>query len=91
MMTLGSALAKWRATSRKIVGREVAAVGELDALGAAIGAGLDHLEADFGVGMEKDRDHALAHHRLQHRHTIVIHSMSPREPSRPVFRRPYSL
>ena len=42
------------------LGREVAAVGELDALGAAIGAGLDHLEADLGIGMEKDRDHALA-------------------------------
>jgi hypothetical protein len=58
---------------QKGLGREVAAIGELDALGAAIGAGLDHLEADFGVGMEKHRDYALVHHRLQHRHTIVSH------------------
>jgi len=58
---------------QKGLGREITAVGKLDALGAAVGAGLDHLEADFSVGMKKDRDHGLAHHRLQHRHTIVIH------------------
>jgi hypothetical protein len=48
---------------QKSLGREVAAIGELDAFGAAIGAGLNYLETDLGVGMEKDRDHALARHR----------------------------
>ena len=45
------------------MGREIAAIGELDAFGAAVGAGLDDLLTNLGVGMIKDRDHALIHHR----------------------------
>jgi hypothetical protein len=68
-------MAKCRATSRKTLGREVAAIGELDAPGAAAGAGLDHLLADFDVGMKEYRDHALIHHRRQNGHAVDRHGL----------------
>ena len=52
---------------------EIAAVGELDALGAAVGAGLDDLLTDLGVRMIENRDHSLFHHRGQHTHPILVH------------------
>ena len=33
----------------------------------------EHLDADLGVGMEKDGHHALLHHRGQNRHAVMLH------------------
>ena len=52
-------------------GREVAAVGEFDALRPAVGAGLDHLLADLDVGVIEDGDHALVHHLGQDGHAVL--------------------
>ena len=53
------------------VRREVAAIGELDALGAAIRAGLDDLAADLDVGVVENRDDALLHDCGQDGHAIL--------------------
>ena len=53
MITDGSALAKWRVTSWNTCDGEVAAVGELDALRAAVGAGLDDLLTDLDIRVDR--------------------------------------
>ena len=55
------------------VRREVAAVGELDALGAAVGAGLDDLLADLDIRVIEHRDDALLHHGAQDGHAVFDH------------------
>ena len=56
--------------------RELAAVGELDALGATVGARLDHLFADFDIRVIEDRYHPDVHHRRQDCHAVLEHSPS---------------
>src|SRR5262245_51856716 len=53
---------------------EIASISELDAHGPAVGAGLNHVSADFGIWMMEDRNHSLIDHRRQNCHTIFSHS-----------------
>ena len=64
---------------------EIAAIGELDALRAAIRAGLDDLLTDLDIRVIENRDHSLVHHRGQHAHTILIHPTSPFISEAPAF------
>ena len=55
------------------VRREIAAVGELDALGAAVGAGLDDLRTDLDIRMIEHGDDPLIHHRGQNLQPVPGH------------------
>src|SRR6185436_2841169 len=52
---------------------EVAAIGEFDALGAAVRAGLDDLLTDLDIRVIEDRDYRLVDHRGEHTHSILVH------------------
>ena len=56
---------------------ELAAVGELDALRPAVGAGLDHLLADLRRRDDRKPESPLVHHRGQYRHAIDVHFLVP--------------
>src|SRR5271165_977479 len=58
---------------KKHMGSKVAAIGEFDAFGAAIGASLNDPFAILCVWMVEHRDHALVHHLGQYRHSIKCH------------------
>ena len=73
MITVGIRLVEMARDFVEHVRREVTAVGELDALRAAVGAGLDDLLADLDIRVIENRDHSLVHHRGQHAHTILVH------------------
>jgi hypothetical protein len=59
------------------MGSEVTTVGELDALGTAVGAGLDNVLTDLDVRMIEYGDDALVHHRGENFHAIMFHVVSP--------------
>src|SRR5262245_20189742 len=60
----------------KHVRGKLAAVGELDALGATVGAGLDHLFTDLDIRVVEDRYHPDVHHRCQDCHAVLEHAPS---------------
>jgi len=65
-------------SSRKTVGAKVAAIGELDDLGAARRAGPGDLLGHLLVGVEKDRDHADLDHLVEDRQAIkTCHGKAP--------------
>jgi hypothetical protein len=62
------------------VAGEVAAVGELDRLRPAAGAGADDVEADLGIRVIEDRRHALGLQGGEDREAVVTHG-GLRDPS----------
>ncbi len=56
---------------------KVAAVGELDAPGAPVGASLDHPGTDLSVWVREDGDNPLFDHRAEYRQAVFQHSTLP--------------